>query len=131
MGRSSWSGARGGRGRWVVAGVLAGLGALAYGAHQQATVLAQRSLNVVFSNADTEAQGIWFAWNGDAVADEVVLYLDGQTHGAAAASPDGTGDPTAAPPDATTLRYGRMHLRTPGGWTFYLRNVLDRRLDQA
>ena len=24
-----------------------------------------------------------------------------------------------------------MHLRTPGGWTFYLRNVLDRRLEQA
>jgi hypothetical protein len=130
---------RGGRGRWIVVGMLAGLGALGYCAHQQAGVLAQRTLNVVFSNADTEAHGVWFAWNGDIVASDVVLYLDGPTLPASAAEPDAT-DPGAAPASATavaapsdsnTLRFEHMRLRTPGGWTFFLRHLVDRQLNAA
>jgi hypothetical protein len=125
MGMSSTA-TRGKRGRWVVLGLLVGLGALGYQAHRQASVFAQLALNAVFSNADTEAHGIWFAPNGDIVAKDVVLYLNGPT----LANADM--DPTATPgADASTLRFERMQVRTPDGWMFFLRNVLDRNLDKA
>ena len=122
---------RGGRGRWVVVGLLVGFGALAMLAHRQANVFAQRALNVVFSNADAEAHGVWFAWNGDVVAKDVVLYLEGPTLSAEPAASGADAATATASSDTNTLRFAHMRVRTPGGWTFFLRNVLDRQLEDA
>src|SRR5207342_1118164 len=76
-----------------------------------------RSLNVVFDNADTESGAVWVDFNGDIVAKDVALYVEG---------PAG-----AAGEDANVLRFERLRVHTPDGWMFFARNLLDRRLDAA
>jgi hypothetical protein len=126
MGKSSIR-ARGGRMRWVLLAVLAAAGGVVYQAYQQANALVARSLNVAFENGDAETGRVWFDWNGDAVASDVVLYLSEPAFAPAdAASP--TIDTGA---DSNTLRFKRMVVRVPGGWGFYLRNLTDSALKDA
>src|SRR5688572_22582608 len=138
MGLGRMQGARrGGRARWIIVAGLAALGGIGYLAHSQAAVLAQRSLNVVFANADTESGSVWFDWNGDVIAKDVALYLEGPTFAApamvasASAGPVAMGGAGATGGDANSLRFDRMRVKTPGGWMFFLRNAIDRRLDNT
>jgi hypothetical protein len=117
-------GARGGRMRWVLLAVVAAAGGVGYLAHQQASALVARSLNMAFDNGDTDVGRVWFDWNGDVVASDVVLYL---------ANPelsDGAQFDTGGA-DASTLRFKRLTVRVPGGWSFYLKNLADRSLSKA
>ena len=136
MGLGRTKGARrGGRARWIIVAGLAALGGVGYLAHSQAAVLAQRSLNVVFANADTEAGSVWFDWNGDVIAHDVTLYLEGPTFAApdmvASAEATDMGGAGATGADANSLRFDRMRVKTPGGWMFFLHNAMDRRLDNT
>jgi len=114
---SKYSRSRGGRARWVALAGLVLVGSLGYLVHQQARVMVGRSLNVVFDNADTESGAVWVDFNGDIVAKDVALYVEG---------PAG-----AAGEDANVLRFERLRVHTPDGWMFFARNLLDRRLDAA
>ncbi|MCC8362242.1 hypothetical protein LK996_04035 [Lysobacter sp. A6] len=125
MGKSSMR-AGGGRMRWVVLAVVAGLGGVGYMAHQQAKALVARSLNVAFDNGDTDVGRVFFDWNGDAVASDVSLYLSNPVVAPAS-------DAAATDNDlgANTLKFDRLVVRVPGGWGFYLRNLADSSLKKA
>ena len=127
MGRMSTMGSRGGRARWIVLATLAALGSVGYLAHQSASALVARSLNLAFANGDSESGQVWFDLNGDAVARDVVLYLSSPT----IASMGADGGATPANEGANTLRFEKLRVRVPGGWMFYLRNLADRKLDKA
>ncbi|UHQ18196.1 hypothetical protein LVB87_08110 [Lysobacter sp. KIS68-7] len=119
MGRR-YSGSRGGRARWVALAGLVLVGSLVYLVHQQARVMVGRSLNVVFDNADTESGAVWVDFNGDIVAKDVALYVEGSADA-----------PAPAGADANVLRFERLRIHTQDGWMFFARNLLDRRLDTA
>ena len=116
------------RARWIVLAGLALVGGVGYVAHQQATALAGRALNVAFANADTDMQGVFFDWNGDVVASDVALFLDGPAAQGADAAPAADAAPVA---DAGALRFARLRVHVTDGWMFYLRNLLDPRLERA
>lgn len=124
MGRKATRSA-GGRLRWVVlAGVLA-LGGAAWVVYAQAQQFAARSLSHVFAGArDTTMGRVWFDPNGDIVVSDILVYLSTPT-----LAPDATSENFAA--DTNTLRFERMRVRAPGGWAFYLRNLLDTKLANA
>jgi hypothetical protein len=133
MGRKVAYAPRKSRARWFVLAGLALVGGLGYAAHQQATALAGRALNLAFANADTDVQGVFFDWNGDVVGRDVALYLDAPvaTPAPTASTPAGAAPDAEAEADAGTLRFARMRVHVADGWMFYLRNVLDRRLEKA
>ena len=119
MGRKATTGARGGRTRWVLlAGVLA-LGGAGWLVHAQARQFAARSLTQVFPVGDATMGRVWFDPNGDVVAEKIVLYMANPTYTAS------NGE------DADTLRFDRMRVRAPGGWMFYVHNLLDPKLAKA
>lgn len=116
---------RGGRARWVVIGVLALVGVAGKVTYSGGQALAAQALNVVFENADTDIGAVWFDFNGDVIAKDVVLYLE---EGPTLAAVSETGVESG---DDGTLRFERMRVSTGQGWLFYLRNMLDRRMQYA
>jgi hypothetical protein len=125
MGRKATTGVRRkGRARWVVLAGLALFGGLGYVAWQQAHALAARSVHLVFENGDTDIGRVWIDFNGDVVASDVVLYLASPTLA------EGT-DGASIDQGPDTLRFERLRVRAPGGWQFYLRNLIDPKLAKA
>jgi hypothetical protein len=121
MGKSSIR-AGGGRMRWVLLAMLAAAGGVAYLTYQQANKLVARGLDIAFESGDAEVGRVFFDWNGNAVASDVVVYLS---------VPDASSTTIDTGTDANTLRFKRMVVSVPGGWGFYLKNLADHSLDKA
>ncbi len=125
MGRKTNKSARAGRGRWILLTGLLALGGAGWLVHAQAQQFAARSLSLVFTGAgDTTMGRVWFDPNGDVVVNDVAVYLSTPT-----LAPDTTSETWAG--DTNTLRFERMRVHAPGGWMFYVRNLLDPKLDKA
>ena len=124
MGRKATRSAGGGL-RWILLAAVLALGGTAWFVYSQAQRFAALSLVHVFDGArDTTMGQVWFDPNGDIVVSDILVYLSTPT-----IAPDATSASYAA--DTNTLRFERMRVRVPGGWTFYLRNLLDTKLANA
>ncbi len=86
------------------------LGAVFFTVRQADTLLA-RALQVAFADQQSSFASVWFEWDGDVVAKQLVLR------------PNDLGA-------AAETRFERVHLATPG-WGWFLRNSLDRSLANA
>lgn len=124
MARKATKKARGGHARWVLlAGVLA-LGGAGWMVYAQARHFAARSLAQVFADGDATMGRVWFDPSGDIVVDDIAVYLSTPTLAADTTSESFAGD-------TNTLRFERMRVHAPDGWMFYVRNLLDPKLDKA
>ncbi|BCT91396.1 hypothetical protein LYSHEL_04200 [Lysobacter helvus] len=131
MGRKVAYAPRRGRARWFVLVGLALVGGVGYVAHQQANALAGQVLNVAFANSDTEIRGLVYPdWNGDVVASDVSLYLASPAGSAPAAEAAAAVAPDSAD-EAARLHFERLRITVPGGWSFFLANLVDMRLEKA
>jgi hypothetical protein len=94
-----------------ILGVLVPVAIIVFLTLGQANFLLSRALLIAFGDAESTYRSAWFEWDGDVVAKDLVVHPYGID-------------------DATSIRFERLHLETPG-WFWFVRNTFDRKLKYA